>query len=35
VDTDKCESIIRRSSNVVLGKKLIISDLWNHGADMK
>lgn len=31
--TDKGESIIP-ALNVVLGKKLIISDLWNHGGDM-
>lgn len=30
---DKGESIIP-ALNVVLGKKLIISDLWNHGGDM-
>src|ERR1044071_7218771 len=31
--TDKGESIIP-ALNVVLGKKLIISDLWNHGGGM-
>ncbi|HEX8110944.1 MAG TPA: MXAN_5187 C-terminal domain-containing protein, partial [Kofleriaceae bacterium] len=31
--TDKGESIIP-ALNVVLGKKLIISDLWNQGGDM-
>ena len=31
--TDKGESIIP-ALNVVLGKKLIISDLWNRGGDM-
>jgi hypothetical protein len=31
--TDKGESIIS-ALNVVLGKKLIISDLWNRGGDM-
>ena len=31
--TDKGESIIP-ALNVVLGKKLIISDLWNHGGDI-
>jgi hypothetical protein len=32
--TDKGDSIIP-ALNVVLGKKLIISDLWNHGGMMK